>query len=442
GLIETQTCTVKGKGFIVLDFGKEYSGGARIITVSTSAPTVKVRLRFGESVAETYAEIGQKGACNDHSLRDFEIALTSFADMIFAQTGFRFLRIDFLEEQTVVLKSVYCAHTHRLFPAHKPFNSPDERINEIFFTAKRTVEMCCQSYLWDGIKRDRLVWIGDIHPEMLALTALYGKTEIIEDALRLTAKQYPLGTWQNTMPMYSAWWVIIMADYCYLTGDYSVAKELTDYALGVVKQCNDCVKADGTLDFPSYFVDWQTHDKTDEMAGCRAILTIMAKKAKQLFGKPGLADEVASELLAKLNLKPITVEKAKQVIALKYLAQGEISSQEKEIIVSGGASGFSTFMSYYLLKTLAENHSVEYAVAVMKEYYGAMLDKGATTFFEDFNIEWVKNSSRIDELPRQNQLDLHGDFGDFCYKGYRHSLCHGWSAGVIKFLYEYCNQED
>ena len=47
GLIETQTCTVKGKGFIVLDFGKEYSGGARIITVSTSAPTVKVRLRFG-----------------------------------------------------------------------------------------------------------------------------------------------------------------------------------------------------------------------------------------------------------------------------------------------------------------------------------------------------------------------------------------------------------
>ena len=22
-----------------------------------------------------------------------------------------------------------------------------------------------QNYIWDGIKRDRLVWIGDIHPE-------------------------------------------------------------------------------------------------------------------------------------------------------------------------------------------------------------------------------------------------------------------------------------
>ncbi len=25
--------------------------------------------------------------------------------------------------------------------------------------------------------------------------------------------------------------------------------------------------------------------------------------------------------------------------------------------------------------------------------------------------------------------DIHGDYGEFCYKGFRHSLCHGWSAG-------------
>ena len=33
-------------------------------------------------------------------------------------------------------------------------------------------------------------------------------------------------------------------------------------------------------------------------------------------------------------------------------------------------------------------------------------------------------------------LDLHGDFGEFCYKGFRHSLCHGWSCGPISFLFE------
>nr|WP_198664882.1 alpha-L-rhamnosidase C-terminal domain-containing protein [Lewinella sp. IMCC34191] len=30
--------------------------------------------------------------------------------------------------------------------------------------------------------------------------------------------------------------------------------------------------------------------------------------------------------------------------------------------------------------------------------------------------------------------DIHGDFGDYCYASYRHSLCHGWSSGVTAWL--------
>jgi len=77
------------------------------------------------------------------------------------------------------------------------------------------------------------------------------------------------------------------------------------------------------------------------------------------------------------------------------------------------------------------------AIDIMKEYYGAMLDIGATTFFEDFNMAWLKNASRIDKMPKKGQDDIHGDRGDYCYKGFRHSFCHGWSSGVIKFIQEY-----
>ena len=73
---EDNVCTINGKGYIVFDFGKEYHGGARILTHITSLPQVEVRLRFGESLSETFAEIGEKGACNDHSIRDFK-TLTS-----------------------------------------------------------------------------------------------------------------------------------------------------------------------------------------------------------------------------------------------------------------------------------------------------------------------------------------------------------------------------
>ena len=440
-LKEEQTCTIVGKGFLVLDFGKEYHGGVRILTHRTSAPTVKIRLRFGESLSETYAQLGEKGACNDHSLRDFETMLTSFSNMTFGQTGFRFLRIDFLEEETVSIKNIYCAFTHRVFPEPKRFVSDDRRIREIYEVAKRTIELCCQTYLWDGIKRDRLVWIGDAHPEMLALTSLYGKNPVIEDALIITAKQYPFGMWMNTMPMYSAWWVIIMADYCEMIGQPDLALQYKDYLSGIIKQCDACVEEDGTLAFPSYFVDWQTHGQIDELAGCRALLTVMAKKFTALAGKIALDTDLANSLLLKLKKQPITVVKAKQVIALKYLAEGQISEPEKQNLIADGAQGLSTFMSYYILKTVAEVYSADYAIEVLRDYYGAMLDKGATTFFEDFDIAWMKNSSCLDRFPEAGEKDIHGDFGNHCYVGFRHSLCHGWSAGILKFLYEYCNQK-
>ena len=49
----------------------------------------------------------------------------------------------------------------------------------------------------------------------------------------------------------------------------------------------------------------------------------------------------------------------------------------------------------------------------------------------------MEGSGRIDEFPAEGQKDIHGDYGAFCYQQLRHSLCHGWSSGVLAFLYEY-----
>ena len=60
---------------------------------------------------------------------------------------------------------------------------------------------------------------------------------------------------------------------------------------------------------------------------------------------------------------------------------------------------------------------------------------GATTFWEDADVDWFKPGSTV-EYCDDPQKDIHGLNGKFCYKGYRHSLCHGWSTGVIRFIYE------
>ena len=66
-----------------------------------------------------------------------------------------------------------------------------------------------------------------------------------------------------------------------------------------------------------------------------------------------------------------------------------------------------------------------------------MIDLGATTFWEDFNLDWLPDASRIDELVTTGKKDIHRDYGDHCYKGFRHSLCHGWSSGPTSWLSEH-----
>ena len=62
------------------------------------------------------------------------------------------------------------------------------------------------------------------------------------------------------------------------------------------------------------------------------------------------------------------------------------------VIKPGGAEGFSTFWGYYVLWALAEAGETAVALNMIREYWGAMIDLGATTFWEDFDIKWAENA--------------------------------------------------
>ena len=376
GLAESITANVAEGGYIILDFGKEMNGGIRILTYL--ARQARVRIRFGESLTECCAELGgEKNATNDHSIRDFEVNLPDYSDMIFGNTGFRFVRLDFYNQATI--KSIVAVNHIFKKKAIYRYEGKDECIRQIYETAKRTLDLCtANAYVWDGVKRDRLVWIGDIHPEMLALTTLYGRVPILEKSLDFVKAQTPLPGWMNGYPMYSMWWIIIVADYYERTKTRSFLQKQVGYLEGLVEQINHCVKADGTLEYPGYFVDWPTVGQPDEKQGVRAINILAMKKAIFIFQLLGRDITKAQDILNRLLQQEIIVQKSKQVAGLKYLAVG-LSDEDKTLLVDGGAKGMSTFMSYYILKAIA-SFNKETAIEVMKEYYGAMLDKGATHF--------------------------------------------------------------
>ncbi len=438
GLVERDTAHAHAGAYLILDYGAEVCGSVRILTYL--AQNTHIRIRLGESVAECCAEIGgDKNATNDHALRDFETHLQSYSDMSFNQSGFRFVRIDFYGEAQI--KAVLAENVIYRAGARYTYRASDDtpegrRIERIFHTAKRTLDLCASSgYLWDGIKRDRLVWIGDMHPETLALTTLYGRMSTIERSLDFVKEQTPLPDWMNGIPMYSMWWIIILSDYARDTDAYDYLAKQLDYLEGLIDQMAACVDETGALHYPFDFVDWPTHGQPDEPAGVRAINILAARHAIKILSRFGHDTSAAQEHLDRLLLVPIEVQKSKQVTALKYLATGELNKQDRARLVKDGARGMSTFMSYYILKAVASFDRAA-AISMMKQYYGAMLDLGATCFWEDFDLDWAENAAPIDRLPRHGERDIHGDCGAFCYQGYRHSLCHGWSAGVIRFIRE------
>ena len=427
--------TEKG-AFVVLDYGKEMCGGVRIVTRATFGPT-KFRITFGESLSECYSSIGEKNATNDHSPRDFVADISNMSDLTFGQTGFRFVRIELLTEDVVWVKNIFAVSTLPVFEKEGYIKTSDEELNKIIDTAAYTLKLTFQNgYIWDGIKRDRLVWSGDLHQEIVNSVYLYGANKNVTNSLSFLRSETPADTWMNNIPSYSAWWVINLCDYCKMTGDTKYFENNKDYAEAIMKNFNSCIADDGTIEFNlppyfmSFFLDWPTNGTEDAVIGTASIIMVAAKRYLQIED-----NENCRAILQKLNPYLDKPCEYKQTRAFQILAGRNVDG-DALFLEKSGASGFSTFMAYYIL-TADAMAGGENMLSILKEYFGAMLSRGATSFWEDFHMDWLEGSGRIDELPKEGQKDIHGDYGAFCYEGFRHSLCHGWASGVFAFIVEY-----
>ncbi|MBQ1954714.1 MAG: alpha-L-rhamnosidase [Clostridia bacterium] len=426
---------------VLLDFGIEMNAAPRILThVIMGENPARVRIVAGESVSEAMSDIGgEKNATNDHALRDYETLLPQFSDMTFSESGFRFLRLRLESPNTTLrIKSIAATAIYRDIPYLGTFECSNETINKIYSTAAYTCHQCMQQFVWDGIKRDRLVWVGDMHPEMLTIRTVFGTQKVFEDSLSFMRDQTPVSGWMNGMPSYSLWWLIMAWDWYFYTGNKAFLEENRGYALALADKIQSLVDENGEDRLPGYFLDWPSHDTDWEQAGTRALMALALEKCELLcaeLGNPelGALCKAKAELICKT---PLNTHGAKQVEAMAALAGWKNMTEAGENILICGAKGFSTFMSYYLFTVAAAKDSKQ-ALSVLESYYGAMLSLGATTFWEDFNVDWLGSSAApIDAPVKEGENDIHGDHGAFCYIGLRHSLCHGWSSAVTAFLAE------
>ncbi len=83
----------------------------------------------------------------------------------------------------------------------------------------------------------------------------------------------------------------------------------------------------------------------------------------------------------------------------------------------------SPYYNYYVIRAMAQVGHREDALAWIRQYWGGMLNEGATSFWEAYDPAWYKE-------------DFHSSLQSDNRSGYFVSLAHGWSAGPTAWLME------
>ena len=434
---------------ILLDFGKEIYGGIEIAAgIRENKESVKIRVRLGESITEAMSDCidnsvpGMGSATNDHTLRDFTINVPWLGSVEVGNSGFRYVRIDLLDKDVnLPIRSIRAIARYRDIPYLGTFNSSNERLNEIWEVGAYTVHLNMQEYLWDGIKRDRLVWLGDVHPEVMTINNVFGDQEVVRKSLDFGRDTTPLPGWMNGMSSYSLWWIITHKDFYLYNGDINYLKEQQPYMTALIKHIITKIDKDGKENLDGgRFLDWPTSENPDVIHSGLQALTLMTMQAgKEISGWLDDAElnKMCSDAITLLEKHKAQNYDNKQAAALLSLSGMQSADEASQTILKEGANDFATFYGYYMLEALALDNKYNEAMNIISYYWGAMLDLGATTFWENFNYEERHNAIGIDDMPDTTKFNIHSDGGDHCYIGLRASLCHGWASGPTSWLTKY-----
>ncbi len=434
------------KPWVIYDAGQEICGGILLSTLEGGS--AKLYVHLAESVAESLAP-----AINSHSLTEFIVEMGPNSQVLLGEVGFRFARVELLSSDSAVrLGPVMFRSTYLPLEQRGNFVCNDQKLNDIWKTSVRTAHLCLQTGLWDGIKRDRLEWAGDLHVETEVIYTTFGDATVIKeslDHLRLA------GVWPRNVqgiPGYTAYWAMAYELVLRFEDDREIITRNLEHIIAAAHWFVDQFGADGLWDPKGQerpLIDWAwlehddcvkgTHFQWIESLDC--VGKVLASVGEiEVAAKCIAAAEAAREAARKAWLDPETglFSKRQQVNAWATVCGALPESSyaaASEDLKETHKRWVSPFQNFYVLQALACLNQHQSALDIIRNYWGAMLDAGATTFWEVFDPRWVTSPAGIDEMP-DPAGDTHKNLWTDAYGEYRISLCHGWAAGPATFLLE------
>ena len=426
-------CIYQKDGKTVYDFGKEMFAFVHLQGVATTDEQSSVCVYYGESEEEALAW----DSCELIS----ELSVEDGAAKTSIQKAFRYVTVS-AQAQSVTAYAEYLP-----LPRKATFQSSDELLNRIYQTSMYTLELTTREFIIDGIKRDRWIWSGDAYQGYLMNYYAFHEPDVIRRTMLALFGKEPFDLHLNHIMDYTFYWIIGFADYYEFTGDKNFIERNLSKMSSALDYCISRTNKNGLMEGITgdwVFIDWADGlDNSGEVCFQQMLYAVSLKKTAEMlkvFGKDEQAlryKRLYQDVMQKIERfwdeeKGAYIHSFKNgksdekvlryanMFAILYDLCDENRQRRitQNVLKSDEVQKLTTpYMRFYEMDALMKRGEKEYVLQTINEYWGGMLNEGATSFWETYNAE---------EIGPEKYAMYGRDFGK--------SLCHAWGASPVYLI--------
>ena len=332
------------------------------------------------------------------------------------------------------------------------FRCNDEQINKIWDVAAYTLHLTTREFFIDGIKRDRWMWSGDAYQSYLMNYYLFFDSPSVSRTTFALRGKDPVTSHINTIMDYTFYWFLGIYDYYQYTGNKELIEQLYPRMKSLMDYCLSRRNADGMMQGLAgdwVFIDWADFEMSkagevsfEQLLFARSLET-MALCANVMNDKDNAKNytDLASDLKSKLftifwsdkqnafihnrenGVKSTQVTPFTNMFAVlfDYLDANKTKAVKENVLLNPNALKITTpYMRFYELEALCKLGEQNHVLKEIRDYWGGMINLGATSFWEKYN-------------PEEKNPELLAMYG----RPFGKSLCHAWGASPIYLLGKY-----
>ncbi len=440
--------TKEGHPEILLDFGKEVVGELTFDIVGPAGVAIDFNcfeeIEDGERFHYTEGNL----SALRYITREGRQQYTSFL-----RRGYRYCQVTFRN----VTAPVRVRSIHTVFSTSPPverssFACSDPLLNTIWHIGRHTLRCCAEDTFTDCPTYEQTYWVGDGRNEAMIDYAAFGDIALTRRCAELPGQslfrqlipesQVP-SAWDRILTAWALLWVQMVDEHYGFSGDMEYLRGVYPDVRKTLRNIKNNLMDDrGLMKINAWnMFDWAGQDSGHDVVTHNQMFLVEALRrgeflARELGKKADAAGfaQQREDLIAAINKHLWDEDKGAYIDSIHNDGKrsGTISQQTNSLAVaydvapadrlgriqdvpvrpkSGMVKVGSPFALFYILEALAKQGRQAEILAIVRDRWGLMVDKGATTFWETFpgyNKDW-----------------------------WTRSYCHAWSAAPTYFLTRY-----